>query len=370
MQIPLLNAIADHPTPPRFLKFRGSTIDWTSWESFWQACARAENLTLEDLWHPPEDTPPAIDPRCEIGTLDFSTVKRLILSYLDVPVATQLALVARCTQLECLKWDPDLDWILSPTSSPAFKLADLVPTGCWRHIKKLHWNTEDANIEDEDLATILDSINVAYDGSSMAGVGGGAQLQELMLTPQGFGRRSMQALERHFSTLTHFRVHSSFQPSPSPHFVSEATQRILVSCPNLVVFHGSLFWSRDLFEEEFARPWACAARLKAITLRIAIDATTEEQRVLHNRAMLAQLGKMTSLETLNLSAPNIEALPESPNVRELSLRLEHGLDSLRGLCKLVAVDFIDANDFDREEREWVAVYFEGVEYTWARHAMY
>ncbi|CAO3573973.1 unnamed protein product [Mortierella alpina] len=323
MQIPLLEAIADHPTPPRSLKFRDSTIDWMSWKILWRACARAEHLTLEDLWHPPEDTPPTTDPRCEIDMLDFSRVRSLTLSYLDVPVSTQLGLVARCKQLECLKWDPDLDWILSPTSSPAVKLADLVSTGCWRHIKRLHWNSEDTNIGDEDLATILDSINVTDDGSSMTGVNGGAQLQELMLIPQGF-----------------------------------------------VVFHGSLFWSRDLLEGKFARPWACSARLKAITLRIAIDATTEEQRLLHNRAMLAQLGKMTSLETLNLSTPNIEDLPESPNVCELSLRLEHGLDSLRGLRKLIAVDFIDANDFDKEEREWVALYFEGVEYTWARHAMY
>ncbi|KAG9322393.1 hypothetical protein KVV02_005276 [Mortierella alpina] len=367
LQIPLLNAIADHPTPLLSLNFRGSTLNLLSWQSLWRACTRVENLTLEELLTF-EDTSPTTDPRCEFGTLDFSRIKNLALSYLGVPDSSQLSLVARCNQLESLKWDPDLDWILSPTSSPAIQLTDLVPTGCWRHIRRLHWNTDEAEIKDEDLATILNSINVAHDGSSM--LDGGAQLQELMLTPQGFGRHSMQALERHFSTLTHFRVGPRFRSSPSPRFVSEATQRILASCPHLVEFHGSLFWSGDLLEGEFARPWACSARLKAITLRVAIDAATEEQRGLHNRAVLAQLGKMTSLEALDLSATSLDVLPGSPKVRELSLRLEHGLGSLRGLNKLVRVDFVDANDFDEEEREWVALHFQGVKYTWARHAMH
>ncbi|KAF9950459.1 hypothetical protein BGZ72_007892 [Mortierella alpina] len=311
-----------------------------------------------------------MDPRCEFGTLEFSRTKKLTLSNLDVPGSSQLTLVARTKQLESLVWDPDMDFFPSLPSSPAIQLADLIPTACWRRIKRLHWNSEDQEINDGDLATILKSINVAYDGGSMDKMDVGAQLQELMLIPQGFGQHSLQALERHFPTLTHFRVGPRFHASPNPRFMSAATQIILASCPNLVEFHGSVFWSGDLVDGEFARPWACATRLRAITLRVKIDAVTDEQRVFHNRAVLEQLGKLTSLQALNLSAENVDVLPGCPNVRELSMRLEHGLDSLRGLNKLVTVDFVDANDLDKEEREWLASHFQGVVYTWERHAMY
>ncbi|KAF9975463.1 hypothetical protein BGZ75_000530 [Mortierella antarctica] len=330
VQYRLFQTILNHPTPLKSLNISNCLIDRDSMQLFWRVCTLPERLEMTCVNFTPTThnderllgLAELVD-RHFFASLDFSRVKTFSMFESELPSVDHIEVIAKCTQLERLCWGPRSQWNNPRPDDFSTRVANLGSRGFLRHLKALIFLPSFPAISDPELAIILDSINLDC-GNDNHQHDGGAYLEQMTLWPLVFGPSSFVSLQRHFPTIT------SLELLNSQGLTSAMNQQILCGCPNLTKYKASTLSSGDLVAGEYARPWACNRTLRRLMIRIVVEAASVEQQIQHNRAVLKQLEALEVLDNLYLLRP----LPtDPPEVKDLSLSLEYGLDLLRPLGK-------------------------------------
>ncbi|KAF9937091.1 hypothetical protein BGZ67_001654 [Mortierella alpina] len=289
-------------------------------------------------------------------------LKELVLSGpLESSSDALLAFLERCPRLESLILHSDMDVPLDQLSKVLKKHCPL--------LRRLQWEAENCNENDEEIANLLD-----------ASVGGWEALQ--MPFMRKFGPLSMQALQRHVSTLK--QVSSNGWGS----LTSSDIQALLCSAPRLQSLNGQMavretgdrryselvLHAQDLMHSNAS--WAGTSTLKH--LRLVIDGIPRPDVQCQDtgrpfphplpatpnhvtprqvqETVYKQLGAMTQLRTLVLGRPDIHdgflevaegvlhfhprlgAFVREPQYQCLELSLESGLGLMSELKELRTLD--------------------------------
>ncbi|CAO3563692.1 unnamed protein product [Mortierella alpina] len=354
----LLQTILSHPTPLKTLNMGTCLIDRDNVQLFWRACTLPERLQITGVnFISTEDGDERLPGLAELvdrqffASLDFSRVKVLSMFEFELPSVDHIEIIAKCTQLERLAWGPWSQWNNPRPDDFSTRVANLGSRGCLRHLKALVFRPSFMAISDPELAIILDSINLDC-GDDSHQHDGGAYFEHINLWPLLFGPMSFIALQRHFPTITSLELYKS------QGLTSAMNQQILCGCPNLAKYEASTLSSGDLVAGEHARPWACSRTLRHLIIRIVVEASSIRQQIQHNRAVLKQLGALEALEYFRLTGRHTTT-PNPPEIKELSLSLEYGLDLLRPLGnRLRSTSFQrGVHRFGAEEVQWAEEYW-------------
>ncbi|KAF9947328.1 hypothetical protein BGZ70_002733, partial [Mortierella alpina] len=353
VQYRLFQTILNHPTPWKSLNIGSCLIDRDSMQLFWRVCTLPERLeitgvNLTPIIHGDErllGLAELVD-REFFASLDFSRVKALYMFEFELPSVDHIEIIAKCTQVERLSWGPWSQWNNPRPDDFSTRVANLGSRGCLRHLKALVFLPSFLAISDPELALILDSINLNC-GDDSHQHDGGAHFEQINIWPLLLGPSSFVALQRHFPTIT------SLELLHSQGLTSAMNQQILCGCPNLTKYEASTLSSGDLITGEYARPWACNKTLRRLMIRIVVEAASVQQQIQHNQAVLKQLGAMEALDSLYLSERQTTT-PNPPEIKELSLSLEYGLDLLRPLGNRLRTALFQrgAHSVGAEEVQW------------------
>ncbi|KAF9365643.1 hypothetical protein BGX34_009178 [Mortierella sp. NVP85] len=246
------------------------------------------------------------------------------LKKLDIQMGTSeplplLELIRKCPGLKALKW-----MISRGELQPFSEFCDILKTHC-PLIENL--NLMGGSLTDMNIAQILDS---------------GHRFVSLMLEGSGFGEMAFQSLTRHFAWLQELNLLRSMG------LTSAMAQRIMTSCPKLVLFWGTTLKASDILgivqgDEagegsmacEQPQDWVCT---HLEYLRISIYGLDGKPLDWH-RKIMQQLARLVKLKTLTLGTNGgYHTFPQGER-GGLDLRLESGLDVLSSLKQLGVLGF-------------------------------
>ncbi|KAI8354279.1 hypothetical protein B0O80DRAFT_450686 [Mortierella sp. GBAus27b] len=198
----------------------------------------------------------------------------------------QVEFLRRCPNLQVLKLGTS-KWTRGNNIVQAF--VRLAGSGTWTELHSLQWYAH--GVSDEHVADILESMpwcDEWEDGGS------------------SFGPRSLQALERHFRTLTVL----TFEDCNN--VTSEMVQEIMSSCPLLKVLNANRLEARHIAQ---GKTWICTS---LTTLRVFIDfEEITARRMRRSRKVRPPKTTIIATNTSTTSTPtpaNITTTPTSVSI--------------------------------------------------------
>ncbi|KAF9352579.1 hypothetical protein BGX26_009640 [Mortierella sp. AD094] len=272
----------------------------------------------------------------------FPSIKSLRFDYFVGPSTSQLLeFIHKCPRLESLHWN------LTCGDFPVSEICQLPSTYCRRLTNLSFRNQDGPYLTDIDLVEILNSYPI---------------LTGFSVHESGFGPLAFQSLRRHFGRLTSLDLDSSLN------ITSVMVQEIMTSCPELISFCapslevGSIVGvirreGKTGEDSEIGGQTRCQQEWTCLNLRelkvfiCGLESAPAELQQL----VLQQLSTLKKLEALKIGHYDGKARKVPDGV---DLRLEAGLDILRGLKRLRVIEFrglqqhIDELEIQWMLREW------------------
>ncbi|KAF8970775.1 hypothetical protein BGZ46_010388, partial [Entomortierella lignicola] len=305
------NAIGELPNL-KSLCLDGSTIQKDRSLEFLKACLNLECLQLSST------SISLINDNFKDLGLKFPKMRQLALIFVGGLVGiNQLELIIQCPILEELKWQLG-GWHHS--FELGTKFTRLITTErAWPKLERLGLTDGSGKVEDEVLASILDSQ---------------PRITMLDVHFTGFGNLGFQALGRHFGTLTILDVTKCMD------FTSSMCLEILRSCPNLEEFSGERILVRDIAQ---SGPWSCL-RLKKLYILFSADSSDQSL----DEKVFEKLSHLVRLEELWVGMePMFGAKP-------LNFQLVNGLGALATLTRLRSICIRGlARTFSETDLSWM-----------------
>ncbi|KAF9436344.1 hypothetical protein BGZ76_004238 [Entomortierella beljakovae] len=275
----------------------------------------------------------------------FSSMKTLRFDHIvGFTTQQQLEFFQRCPQLESLHWSANY---YDCDQFPASDICQLLTSFCPR--------LTDLALNNMDRSTLTNSELVSVFNASK-------NLAGFSVWESEFGSRAFQALRHHFGKLKNLDL------GKSPNITSPMVQTIMTSCPELLTFSAPMLKVEDIIgcnqQEEKAEDhtivsegmknggsWIC---LNLRELRVFLTGMRTAPIEWQHR-VLGQIAGLRKLEVLDLGVKDGKIRGYDDGI---DLRLEAGLDILRGLKRLKTVVFkglqqnIDENEIAWMTEEW------------------
>ncbi|KAI8603772.1 hypothetical protein EDD21DRAFT_368119 [Dissophora ornata] len=255
--------------------------------------------------------------------LTFPKMRRLTLDSVDdMKPMDQLDFFNRCPHLDSLTWH----WSSTETgvSAEGQQFARQVAAKTWPDLERVDLRDQRANVQDEDIALILNSMVLA---------------RELGFVRSAFGPRAFEAMHRHFSALRVLKITNCRAVT------SAMAQDILCSCPSLQDVKLGPLLAKHLV---YGKPWVCLL-LKTLQIRITFHAEENGLQPL----VFQQLSRLVHLETLHIGG-----LEPGPYIRELDFRLQNGLGELASLKEMRRLQHKGTRQLlGVEEVEWIVAHW-------------
>ena len=266
--------------------------------------------------------------------LTFPALQHLDMRVLEgISITNQIAWISRCPNLVSVNWDPN-------SSIPSPQFCKAIPTSC-PNLTELHLFI---NNKDADLATMLDAI---------------PRIEKLTLSHSRFGKKSIEALERHFPTLRDINLQGCEEVK------SAMVQKILTSCPNLLSISAETL----KYEDVIRQPWVCK-KLQMFDVGLCIETGDPRKRKQQepetylepHRQVYERLSQQTELRYLSVCS---SIVPYFGNF--INLSLEAGMGQLKTLeklkffsCKLALFEAVNS-DKGFECVEWMLQHWKRLE---------
>ncbi|KAF9962777.1 hypothetical protein BGZ65_007987 [Modicella reniformis] len=301
------------------------TVGGTLKADFWRFCTRIEELNLNvvdktDLMQIPKDT------------------------------ATQA--IADNKLIWFLRRCPNLDTAEFPAEgtengrSTALEFVHYISLGTWPKLRGLRFGSE--ALKDEDTAKALKSLKQPCYNWGVAF--------------SGFGPKGFAAFREHFAALERVSL------VDCKNVTSEMIQEIMSSCHLLKTFVAYRVDARVLGN---GPPWVCR---QLVSLKVCIEfiTTTEsapldsKEKTRLQRKIFENLSTLRNIESISIgrTASFHEAKPflRPTLFRGLELRLEMGLDLLKGLKSLTCFEFQESvQKMTRDEADWIVANWVSIE---------